>query len=187
MSQEVKDKLYLEIKRRLSPQPVTIRADFSLTCAGYEGIDAIKEALRTGERKSTEQIKLKCNVIAAPNYKIFTVTHDKNLGIQVVKEALAAMEELIKAKQGKFEHNPDKQLLVMGEKDEKNFMDEIQQQIEENKEEDSEDSENNDEDMGTVEIGGNPLCSSLLLDLHPFPSRRRCHRSPGGAQETSGR
>jgi translation initiation factor 2 subunit 1 len=56
---EIKDKLYKEIQRRLTPQPVTVRSDFELSCYTYEGIEAIKEALRAGEKKGTEQAKLK--------------------------------------------------------------------------------------------------------------------------------
>ena len=54
-------KLETEIKRRLSPQPVKIRADFELTCFVLEGIDAIKEALLTGEGVGTEDIPIKVN------------------------------------------------------------------------------------------------------------------------------
>ncbi len=43
----------------MAPQPVKIRADFELICFQYEGIDAIKEALRKGEEISTEQIPIK--------------------------------------------------------------------------------------------------------------------------------
>ena len=37
----LKEKLVTEIKRRLTPQALRIRADFEITCFGYEGIDAI--------------------------------------------------------------------------------------------------------------------------------------------------
>ena len=44
----LKEKLVCEIKRRLTPQALRIRADFDITCYGYEGIDAIKEAIKAG-------------------------------------------------------------------------------------------------------------------------------------------
>ena len=34
------------IARRLTPQPIKLRADIEVTCFGYDGIDAIKTALR---------------------------------------------------------------------------------------------------------------------------------------------
>lgn len=51
MKEDVKDKLQSEIKRRLTPQALKIRADFEITCFAYEGIDAIKEALRAGQKR----------------------------------------------------------------------------------------------------------------------------------------
>ena len=36
---KIKEKLEAEVKRRLSPQPVKIRADFELTCFDVEGIE----------------------------------------------------------------------------------------------------------------------------------------------------
>eukprot|EP01017_Pseudomicrothorax_dubius_P018686 TRINITY_DN2062_c0_g1_i1.p1 TRINITY_DN2062_c0_g1~~TRINITY_DN2062_c0_g1_i1.p1 ORF type:complete len:354 (-),score=134.84 TRINITY_DN2062_c0_g1_i1:171-1232(-) len=148
---EIQEKLIAEIKRRLAPQPVTIRWDFELTCSSYEGIDAIKESLRAGERKSTEVIKLKATVIAAPLYKITTITHDKVNGIAIIREAVDAIEEVIKAHHGKIERKSE-QPVVVGEKEEKHVMDEIQEHMEEVKE-DSDEDENNDEDMGNIDVG----------------------------------
>ena len=44
----LKDKLISEIKKRLTPYALRIRADFEITCFGYEGIDAIKKAIKSG-------------------------------------------------------------------------------------------------------------------------------------------
>jgi translation initiation factor 2 alpha subunit (eIF-2alpha) len=38
------------IGRRLAPQPFKLRADVEVTCFAYEGIDAIKAALKEGEQ-----------------------------------------------------------------------------------------------------------------------------------------
>lgn len=46
-------------RRRLTPQPVKIRADIDCSCFGYEGIDAVKEALLAGEQCSTEDVQIK--------------------------------------------------------------------------------------------------------------------------------
>jgi len=53
---KIKEKLESEVKRRLSPQPVKIRADFELTCFDVEGIEGIKAALFAGENLSTKEI-----------------------------------------------------------------------------------------------------------------------------------
>lgn len=45
----VRHELISYISKRLTPQPTKIRSDVEVTCYGYEGIDAIKTALRTAE------------------------------------------------------------------------------------------------------------------------------------------
>ena len=51
------------IGRRLTPQPIKVRADIDVTCFGYKGIDAIKEALRAGETLSTEEMQIKVSFL----------------------------------------------------------------------------------------------------------------------------
>merc|ERR1712216_723534 len=66
-SDQVREILMTQIKRRLSPQAVKVRADFEVTCFSYEGIDAIKAALFAGEKAgSTEDIKVHIRLIAPP-------------------------------------------------------------------------------------------------------------------------
>eukprot|EP01015_Nassula_variabilis_P020770 TRINITY_DN362_c0_g1_i14.p1 TRINITY_DN362_c0_g1~~TRINITY_DN362_c0_g1_i14.p1 ORF type:complete len:234 (-),score=81.97 TRINITY_DN362_c0_g1_i14:142-843(-) len=149
ISSDIRDKLFQEIKRRLSPQPVTIKAEFELFCYTYEGIDGIREALKAGEKKGNENAQIKCQVIAAPIYKIQTVTHDKNLGVQVINEALHEIETVIKGKLGKFDKKHEHPIVV-GEKGDKNAVEEIDEHLEEDL---SEGSEDNDEDMGDADIG----------------------------------
>lgn len=49
-----------------------IRADIEVACYGYEGIDAVKTALRAGLAVSTEELPIKINLIAPPLYgKLF--------------------------------------------------------------------------------------------------------------------
>mmetsp|Transcript_28871 Transcript_28871/g.35539 ORF Transcript_28871/g.35539 Transcript_28871/m.35539 type:complete len:245 (-) Transcript_28871:254-988(-) len=47
-------KLLTVIRRKLTPQPIRIRADIEVTCFAEEGIDAIREALLAGEATSTK-------------------------------------------------------------------------------------------------------------------------------------
>ena len=72
-----KEKLETIIKHRLTPQPVKIRAgiqrapfsisvnlalilvDIEVSCFGYEGIDAVKESLKTGLNQSTADLPIK--------------------------------------------------------------------------------------------------------------------------------
>ena len=46
---QVKEALLKNIKRRMTPQPLKIRADVELTCFHYDGIEHIKDAMRAAE------------------------------------------------------------------------------------------------------------------------------------------
>lgn len=56
---ELWEQLLANIRLKLTPQPVKIRADFEATCFTYDGIDAIRAALRKGEAVSTEACPVK--------------------------------------------------------------------------------------------------------------------------------
>ncbi|MGH0143883.1 UNVERIFIED_CONTAM: hypothetical protein FKN15_044645 [Acipenser sinensis] len=63
LTEEEKNVLIDNINRRLTPQAVKIRADIEVACYGYEGIDAVKEALRAGLSCSTEAMPIKAKVV----------------------------------------------------------------------------------------------------------------------------
>lgn len=65
------------IARRLTPQAIRLRADIELTCYTPQGIDAIKKALRKGEKESTEQVPIKAKLVAPPLYVLSTSSGDK--------------------------------------------------------------------------------------------------------------
>ncbi|KAJ3465910.1 hypothetical protein MRS44_006568 [Fusarium solani] len=58
-SEAVTEELKTYITKRLTPQPTKVRADIEVTCFGYEGIDAVKTALRTAEANNTEETQVK--------------------------------------------------------------------------------------------------------------------------------
>jgi hypothetical protein len=68
LDENTKDVLLNNIKRKLTSQAVKIRADIEVACYGYEGIDAVKTALRAGLACSTEELPIKINLIAPPLY-----------------------------------------------------------------------------------------------------------------------
>jgi hypothetical protein len=55
----VKANLIKNIARRLTPQAVKIRADIEVTCFAYEGIEAIKAALKAGEAVGVASVEEK--------------------------------------------------------------------------------------------------------------------------------
>jgi translation initiation factor 2 subunit 1 len=75
--QETIDALLAMIARRLTPQPIKIRADIELTCYTPAGIDAIKRALKAGEAVGTEGVPIKAKLIAPPLYVLDTNASDK--------------------------------------------------------------------------------------------------------------
>lgn len=99
-SPDVLKELMLYISRRLTPQAIKIRADVEVSCFSYEGIDAIKEALRTAEDVSTEQMQVKARLVAAPLYVISVQALDKNQGIALLETAIERVSESMAAKGG---------------------------------------------------------------------------------------
>lgn len=101
-------------------------ADIEVACYGYEGIDAVKDALRAGLNCSTEampikvtippfslfyhlvectptlQLNLQINLIAPPRYVMTTTTLERTEGLSVLNQAMAAIKEKIEEKRGVF-------------------------------------------------------------------------------------
>lgn len=88
-SKEIAEELKLYISRRLTPQAIKVRADVEVSCFSYEGIDAIKTALKEAEAESTEQMQVVAKLVAAPLYVISTQALDKNQGVALLEKAIA--------------------------------------------------------------------------------------------------
>lgn len=74
LDEKTKEVLLNNIKRKLTSQAVKIRADIECACYGYEGIDAVKTALKAGLALSTEELPIKINLIAPPLYGMLLLT-----------------------------------------------------------------------------------------------------------------
>jgi translation initiation factor 2 subunit 1 len=96
LSDEVKQTLLSNIGRRLTPQPIKLRADLEVTCFLYQGIDAIKESLRAGEAVGNEEMPIKIKLVAPPLYVMMTTSLDKDIGLQKLNEAVSVITELIR-------------------------------------------------------------------------------------------
>lgn len=81
-------------------QPTKVRADVEVTCFGYEGIDAVKSALRVAESKSTAEAQVKVRLVSPPLYVLTSQTLDKGIGIQVLEEAIKEVDSAIRAQGG---------------------------------------------------------------------------------------
>lgn len=92
--------LRANIARRLTPQPVKIRADIHVTCFSYAGIDAIRRALKAGEACSTETVPIKIKLVAPPLYVLLSNSTDKNAAIETLERAISVIEKTIKKEKG---------------------------------------------------------------------------------------
>ncbi|KAI9833936.1 MAG: hypothetical protein M1819_003445 [Sarea resinae] len=100
INDHVKEELFSYIGKRLTPQPTKVRADVEVTCFGYEGIDAVKSALRMGEAKNTAENQVKVKLVSPPLYVLTSQCIDKTAGIAMLEEAIKDIERHIKAAGG---------------------------------------------------------------------------------------
>lgn len=99
---ETKSVLLKHIRQRLMPQQVKVRADIEVGCCAYEGIDAVKKALKQGINCSTESMNIRINLIAPPSYVVTTQTMDREEGLKLLNNALDQIKETILAAGGIF-------------------------------------------------------------------------------------
>jgi translation initiation factor 2 subunit 1 len=99
-SDAVAEELKSYIGKRLTPQPTKVRADVEVTCFGYEGIDAVKSALRTAEARNTAETQVKVRLVSPPLYVLTSTCLDKNVGIARLEEAIVDIRASIEAAGG---------------------------------------------------------------------------------------
>ena len=64
LDEKTKEVLVENINRKLTQQAVKIRADFECSCYTYEGIDAVKDALRAGIAVRTSEIHVSSSCVS---------------------------------------------------------------------------------------------------------------------------
>ncbi|KAL7229203.1 hypothetical protein ACSBR2_007827 [Camellia fascicularis] len=102
MSEEVKDALIKNIRRRMTPQPLKIRADIEMKCFQFDGVLHIKEAMRKAEAAGNKDCPVKIKLVAPPSYVLNTQTLDKEQGIAILNKAIQACSEEIERHKGKL-------------------------------------------------------------------------------------
>ena len=105
LDEQTKEVLLGIIRRKLTQQAVKIRADIEVSCYGYEGIGAIKKALKAGIDCSTEEIPIKINLIAPPLYVMTTQTPERQDGIKALQDAIEKVKDVILSLDGGFQIN----------------------------------------------------------------------------------
>ncbi|KAH9702638.1 eukaryotic translation initiation factor 2 subunit alpha-like [Citrus sinensis] len=77
VTEEVKDALVKNIRRRMTPQPLKIRADVEMKCFQFDGVLHIKDAMRKAEAAGNNDCPVKIKLVAPPLYVLTTQTLDK--------------------------------------------------------------------------------------------------------------
>ncbi|KAL2899299.1 Eukaryotic translation initiation factor 2 subunit alpha-like protein [Bienertia sinuspersici] len=88
---EIKDALIKNIRRRMTPQPLKIRADIEMKCFQFDGVLHIKEAMRKAEAAGTEDCPVKIKLVAPPLYVLTTQTLDKLESLRIVRLNILAL------------------------------------------------------------------------------------------------
>lgn len=152
LAPEVKDALLKNIKRRMTPQPVKVRADVELTCFAYDGIEHIRSAMRAAEATSTEECPVKMKLVAPPLYVLTTNTLDKVKGVEVLTAACEVCKTAIEAKKGKM--LVKEAARAVSERDDRLLIEKMEQLEAANREVDGDvDSEEEDDTgMGNIDV-----------------------------------
>jgi len=99
---EEKEELLKSIRRKLTPQATKIRADIDVTCFDFEGIDAIKEALRLGTECITQTSNsVKIRLLAPPTYILTTSALQRQEGLEALAKVIEVIRNEIEARRGK--------------------------------------------------------------------------------------
>jgi len=84
----------------LSPKPIKIRSDFSVTCFEFDGVQAIKDSLLAATALATEKIQVSIRLIASPLYVMLITAVDRNQGMLLANNVLRKIMEEIKSRGG---------------------------------------------------------------------------------------
>ena len=145
----------VNIRRRMTPQPLKIRADVELTCFGYDGVLHIKDAMRAAQALSREDCQVQMKLVAPPLYVLTTQTLEKEVGIKLLEEATAAAAACIEKAKGRLVVKEAAR--AVSERDEKLLAEKLDKLAQANEEVAGDSDEDEDETMGSGEIEAPPM------------------------------
>lgn len=146
LTPELKEIMLDNIKKRLTPTAIKIRADIEVTCFHYEGIDAIRRSLLKGVVLGTDDLPIKIKLVAPPLYVMLCSALDKTKGIDLLTRAIDVMRDEIRSAKGELQVKAAPR--AVDERDDKllaNLMTTLEAQ---NQEVDGDDGEGEEEDQG---------------------------------------
>ncbi|XP_078428189.1 eukaryotic translation initiation factor 2 subunit alpha homolog [Wolffia australiana] len=150
LTEEVKDALVKNIRRRMTPQPLKIRADIEMKCFHFDGVLHIKEAMRKAEAAGNHDCPVKIKLVAPPLYVLTTQTLDKEQGISVLTNAIQTCTEEIDKYKGKLTVKEAPR--AVSERDDKLLAEHMAKLIAANEEVSGDEGSEDEEDTGMGEI-----------------------------------
>lgn len=102
-------KLILEdVRRRFTLSAVKCRAMVAVRCYTSDGIDAIKDAIRSGLTVSTAENPIEIRLIASPLFVVNVACAKPQIGLSLLEEVLQRIQTTIEENRGVFEvkHEP---------------------------------------------------------------------------------
>eukprot|EP00882_Tetradesmus_deserticola_P015338 GHRQ01016338.1.p1 GENE.GHRQ01016338.1~~GHRQ01016338.1.p1 ORF type:complete len:332 (+),score=149.09 GHRQ01016338.1:314-1309(+) len=155
LTPEVHEALLKNIKRRMTPQPVKIRADVELTCFAYDGVERIRDAMRAAQALGNEECPVRMKLVAPPLYVLTTATLDKAKGVEVLNAACEACQKSIEGAKGKM--SVKEAARAVSERDDRLLAEKMEALEAANREVDGDvDSDDEEEDtgMGDINVDG---------------------------------
>ncbi|KAI3955898.1 hypothetical protein MKW98_006258 [Papaver atlanticum] len=149
LTEEVKDALIKNIRRRMTPQPMKIRADIEMKCFQFDGVLHIKEAMRIAEASGNDDCPVKIKLVAAPLYVLTTQTLDK-VRIRVLTDAIEACTEKIGSHGGRLVVKEAPRAVT--ERDDNLLAEHMRKLNQSNQEVNGDDDSEEEEDTGMGEI-----------------------------------
>lgn len=103
VSAAIKEELVKIIQQRMSVHPFKVQTDIEVRCPAFEGIDAIKAALRAGIATGTAEEPVSVQLITTPLYMVSVTTLDTDRGIDLLDRAVEAIQKSIRRAGGSCE------------------------------------------------------------------------------------
>ena len=108
------------ISKRMTPQPLKIRADFKINCPTREGIYALRSAIKACKDEiNDEHFQAEILIVAPPLYKIEVVSLEKQKAIQKIDQGLKVIKKVMAQKGGDFKL--EKETYIIGGGQEKDL------------------------------------------------------------------
>jgi len=102
LADKLKEEIETHMKRRLITAVLRLQAKCDVSCSEYEGIDAVKAALKEGFKASQPECEVSIKLVAHPTFILTCMTREKVIGVEVLTKAMEFIKTAIEAAGGEF-------------------------------------------------------------------------------------